>query len=200
LLRARNCAAEIDRYRVFLPLASRLLSAPARSAARDDDDQEKKNMESAAHNIQSSLQETRVFPPSASFVATAGVDAGGLARLHEHAARDHEGFWAQQARAQLAWQTPFVQTLDDSRAPHYRWFAGGRLNASYNCLDRHLPARAAQTAIVFEQDDGQMQRYSYAELHAEVCRLANALRAGHVEPRRPATPGERALIRARFLG
>ncbi|WP_366919549.1 acetate--CoA ligase [Hydrocarboniphaga sp.] len=122
------------------------------------------------------MHETRSFAPPPAFAAAANLNAAKLEQLHAHAACDHEGFWADQARTQLSWRQRFEQTLDSSLAPRYRWFTGGLLNASYNCLDRHLAARGDKTAIVFEADDGAITRYSYAALHAEVCRLANALR------------------------
>ena len=66
-------------------------------------------------------------------------------------------------------------TLDDSKAPNYRWFTDGQLNVSFNCLDVHLEERGHKTAIIFEGEPGDMRRLSYRELHAEVCRFANAL-------------------------
>ncbi len=134
-------------------------------------------LDSRNHNIQSVMHETRSFAPPAAFAAAANLDVVKLDALYAHASRDHEGFWAEQARAQLSWQQMFVQTLDSRDAPRHRWFTGGLINASYNCLDRHLPTRGDKTAIVFEADDGKITEYRYAELHAEVCRLANALLA-----------------------
>ncbi|NGY03229.1 acetate--CoA ligase [Solimonas terrae] len=133
-------------------------------------------MSATAPEIESVLHEERSFAPSPAFAASANFNGERLAALRAHAAADHEGFWAAQARTQLCWQQPFGQTLDDSHAPLYRWFGGGRLNASVNCLDRHLPTRAQDTAIIFERDDGEVQRWTYAALHEEVCRLGNALR------------------------
>jgi acetyl-CoA synthetase len=86
------------------------------------------------------------------------------------------GFWSELARRELVWQTPFTQTLDDSDAPNYRWFADGRLNVSYNCLDVHLAERGHQTALIFEGEPGDSRCLSYRELHVEVCRCANALK------------------------
>ncbi|MEW6167455.1 MAG: acetate--CoA ligase [Pseudomonadota bacterium] len=127
--------------------------------------------------IQSVLTETRRFPPSEDFVARARLDAERLAALHAAAERDHAGFWADLARRELGWQTPFTQALDESSAPNYRWFADGRLNVSANCLDRHLGARGDKTAIRFEGEKGDTRSYSYRQLHAEVCKLANALKS-----------------------
>jgi acetyl-CoA synthetase len=96
--------------------------------------------------------------------------------LYQQAAADYLGFWSELARRELVWQTPFTQTLDDSDAPNYRWFADRRLNVSYNCLDVHLAERGHQTALIFEGEPGDSRRLSYRELHAEVCRCANALK------------------------
>jgi acetyl-CoA synthetase len=129
-------------------------------------------------NIQSVLREERLFPPPAAFSAATRPDADGLAALHAAAAEDPAGFWAAQARALLDWERPFTEVLDDSAAPNYRWFADGRLNVSWNCLDVHLHAGAGEhTAISFEAENGAIRRISYRELHADTCRFANALRA-----------------------
>jgi acetyl-CoA synthetase len=127
--------------------------------------------------LQSVLTEKRLFPPPDSFARDAGLDAAALQRLHDEAARDPEGFWAARAREELQWHRPFTQTLDASKAPNFRWFADGELNVSYNCLDVHLAERRDHTALVFEPESGASRRLTYGELHAEVCRFANALRA-----------------------
>jgi len=135
-------------------------------------------MSSAADNgISSVLAENRSFPPAAGFVAKAGLNAEKLSALHAAAAEDHVAFWGDLARKQLAWQTPFRTVLDDSAAPHYRWFTDGRTNASVNCLDRHLGARGDKIAIRFEADKGGSRTLTYRQLHAEVCKLANALKS-----------------------
>ncbi|HUP92695.1 MAG TPA: acetate--CoA ligase [Solimonas sp.] len=126
-------------------------------------------------DIDSTLGETRVFPPSAEFVERARLDAKKLAALHAAAAKDHVGFWGDLARKQLGWQTPFTRILDDSKAPNYGWFTDGKLNASANCLDRHLGARGDKVAIRFEGEKGDTRTLTYKELHAEVCKLANGL-------------------------
>ena len=101
-------------------------------------------------NIQSVLEEKRLFPPSAEFTAKARLDADKLAALRAEAEKDPAGFWAELARKHLAWQTPFRTVLDDRDAPNYRWFTDGRTNASANCLDRHLGAKGDKIAIRFE--------------------------------------------------
>jgi len=131
----------------------------------------------SSDNIASVLTETRVFPPSAAFSAKARLDAGKLAALRAEAEQDHVGFWANLAKKNLGWQTPFTQALDDSKAPNYRWFADGKLNASANCLDRHLLAKGNKIAIRFEGEKGDTRNYSYKQLHAEVCKLANGLKS-----------------------
>ena len=128
-------------------------------------------------NIQSVLGETRSFAPSTEFVSKARLDSTKLAALRAAAAADHVGFWAGLARSELSWETPFTTALDDSQAPNYRWFHDGRLNASYNCLDRHLERRGSKIAIRYEGERGDTRNYTYAELHAEVCKLANGLKS-----------------------
>jgi acetyl-CoA synthetase len=139
--------------------------------------------------IESVLQETRVFPPSPEFVGQANI-AGMEAyrKLADEAERDPEGFWARHAREQLLWHKPFTKVLDESNAPFYKWFHDGELNASYNCLDRHLETQPDKVAIVFEADDGKVTRISYRALHREVCKLANALRHHGIRT------GDRVLI------
>ena len=97
--------------------------------------------------------------------------------MRRQAADDPVGFWARLAREEITWQTPFTVALDDSAAPNFRWFTDGRLNVSFNCLDVHLQDRGQRTAIIFEGEPGDTRRLSYRELHAEVCRFANALKA-----------------------
>ena len=131
----------------------------------------------ASKNIVSVLQEERTFPPAAEFAAQARVKPEDLERMGREAAADPSGFWARLARQEIAWHTPFTVTLDDSAAPNYRWFTDGRLNVSFNCLDVHLEQRGDKTAIIFEGEPGDTRRLSYRELHSEVCRFANALKA-----------------------
>jgi acetyl-CoA synthetase len=139
--------------------------------------------------IESVLQETRVFPPSPEFVRQAnvpGMDA--YRKLYAEAERDFEGFWARIARENLLWSKPFSKVLDESKAPFFRWFYDGELNASYNCLDRHLKTQPGKVAIIFEADDGKVTRITYQQLYHEVCKLANALKAKGIQP------GDRVLI------
>jgi len=129
------------------------------------------------HNIESVLQESRRFEPQPEFAARARVKAADLAALHAQATSDPEAYWADLAREHLHWHKPFTVTLDDSRAPNYRWFVDGELNVSSNCLDAHLEARGDKTAIIFEGEPGDVRRLTYRELHAEVSRFGNVLRS-----------------------
>ena len=138
--------------------------------------------------IDSVLKEQRRFPPSDDFVSAASFSAADVDAMYARAAEDHEGYWAGLARDLLHWDTPFTQVLDDSQAPNYRWFTDGELNVSRNCLDVHLAERGDKTAIIFEGEGGDKRTLSYAELTAEVCRFANALRSQGIEP------GDRVII------
>ena len=139
-------------------------------------------------NIQSTLHENRHFPPSAEFVRTAALSTEDLNELYAQAEQDNPEFWAEQARKEIDWQTPFTTTLDSTNAPFYRWFPDGKLNVSYNCLDRQLADNADKTAIIFEGEPGDIEHISYRELHARVCRFSNALKAQGI------THGDRVII------
>ena len=142
----------------------------------------------AQKDIQSVLHEDRVFPPSAEFKKRATLQPKDLAALHKRAAEDYVGFWADLAVSEIHWHRPFSVPLDDTDAPNYQWFSDGRLNVSYNCLDVHLGTAADKIAIVFEGEPGDVRKITYAELHAEVCRFANALKANGVNK------GDRVII------
>jgi len=128
-------------------------------------------------NIKSVLVEERRFTPSEEFVARARLKAADVEKLRAEAASNHKGFWARQAQSELRWHKPFSVTLDDSQAPNYRWFVDGELNVSYNCLDVHLEERGHKTAVTFVGEPGDVRHVSYRELHADVCRFANALQS-----------------------
>jgi acetyl-CoA synthetase len=130
----------------------------------------------AKKDIRSVLHEDRVFKPSERFRKQAALKAGDLEDMHAKAANDYVGFWADLATAEIDWHRPFTVALDDGEAPNYRWFVDGQLNVSHNCLDVHLRDRSAKTAIVFEGEPGDVRTLTYAELHREVCRFANALK------------------------
>ena len=145
---------------------------------------------SNASNIESVLVENRVFPPDAR--ASAGARIGSMAAydaLCNEAAQDFEGFWARLARDNITWTKPFTRTLDESDAPFYKWFEDGELNASANCLDRHIGTPVEnKTAIIFEADDGAVTKVTYKELLARVSQFANALKAEGIKK------GDRVVI------
>jgi len=142
----------------------------------------------ADKNIESVLLEERTFTPAPAFSARAHLKPADAEALRRRAREDHVGFWTDLAAQELTWHTPFTVGLDATRAPNYRWFSDGRLNASYNCLDVHLNTRAEKTAVIFEGEPGDVRRLTYRELHAQVCRFANALKAQGVER------GDRVII------
>jgi acetyl-CoA synthetase len=143
----------------------------------------------SAATIESVLQETRVFPPPADLMKNANVSGmAAYQALCDEAERDFEGFWGRMAREHIAWKKPFTKVLDESSAPFYKWFHDGELNASYNCLDRHLKTQPDKVAIIFEADDGKVTRVTYKQLHGQVCRFANALKSHGVKK------GDRVLV------
>jgi acetyl-CoA synthetase len=147
-------------------------------------------MSSASKNIESVLVENRVFPPDAR--ATDGARISGMAAydaLCKEAEDDFEGFWTRLAKGNLQWTKPFTRTLDESKAPFYEWFGDGELNASANCLDKHIGTPVEnKTAIVFEADDGTVTNVTYKELLARVSQFANALKAAGIQK------GDRVVI------
>ncbi len=122
--------------------------------------------------IDTLLTENRRFPPSPEFAETAQAGSG----IYERAKADRLGFWADQAR-RLDWFTPFTTVLEWD-LPHARWFTGGTLNVSYNCLDRHIATpRRNQAALLWEGEPGDRRTLTYWELYRDVCRAANALKS-----------------------
>ncbi|MBP4045379.1 acetate--CoA ligase [Chromobacterium violaceum] len=128
--------------------------------------------------LDSILKETRSFAPSEEFRRKASIS--GIEAYHalcEQADDHYLSFWGDLARELITWKKPFSRVLDDSQAPFFKWFDDGVLNASYNCLDRHLAANANKIAIIFEADDGEVTRVTYSELHRRVCQFANGLKS-----------------------
>ncbi len=127
--------------------------------------------------IENVLHENRFFPPTREFQANARIGSEAqYQRMYKESIENPEAFWGRIA-GELPWMRPFTQVLDWSRAPFARWFIEGRLNASAVCLDRHLTTSTSdKRAIVWEGEPGDQRTLTYAELHMEVCRLANALR------------------------
>jgi len=123
------------------------------------------------------MSETHIVPVPAEVAAHAFIDAERYAELYRRSVENPESFWAEQADEFIDWFRPWDRVCEaDMAAGKVSWFHGGRLNIAYNCIDRHLEARAEQTAIIWEGDDPADSRHiSYQELHDEVCRLANGL-------------------------
>jgi len=140
-------------------------------------------------SIESVLNETRLFPPSAEFVKQANVSGmEAYNSLCAEAQKDFTGFWARLAREHVLWHQPFTKILDETNAPFFRWFADGKLNASYNCLDRHLKTQPDKVAIIFEADDGKVTQVTYRELYRRVCMMANGLKSLNI------SKGDRVII------
>lgn len=122
----------------------------------------------------------KVYPISPEFAQRAHIDAQRYSEMYLRSVEDPEGFWAEQAQKFITWFQPWQKVLAWSYDPenlYIRWFEGGRLNACYNCLDRHLPAHAHRLAIIWEGDNPAESRHlTYLELYQEVCRFANALK------------------------
>ncbi|MGH7623841.1 MAG: acetate--CoA ligase [Gemmatimonadaceae bacterium] len=118
------------------------------------------------------LQETRTFPPPAAFANSATVHS---AEIYDQAAKDAESFWASMA-SDLEWSTPWSKVLEWN-PPWARWFTGGTLNASVNCLDRHVrTSRRNKAALIWEGEPGDSRTLTYWDLYREVCKFANVLR------------------------
>ncbi|MFZ9375127.1 MAG: acetate--CoA ligase [Burkholderiaceae bacterium] len=140
--------------------------------------------------IESVLVENRVFPPSEATVKAARVSGmAGYEALCAEAAKDFEGFWARLAREHVRWTKPFTKTLNESNKPFYKWFEDGQLNASANCLDKHLGTPVEnKAAIIFEADDGTVTTVTYKELLSRVGQFANALKAQGIQK------GDRVIV------
>ena len=130
------------------------------------------------------MSERTIFPVTAGAAESAHVNAAAYEAMYRRSVEDPEGFWAEQA-GRLDWIRPFTKVKDvswDRRDLHIRWFEDGVLNASANCLDRHLAGRGEQTAILWEGDDPALsERITYRDLHERVCKFANVLKARGVK-------------------
>src|ERR1035441_6233015 len=135
------------------------------------------------------MADANVYPPSAEFVQQANVKGmEGYRALYQRAAENPEEFWGQLAEQELHWFQKWTHVFEWN-PPFVKWFAGGKINACYNCVDRHLTtARKNKTAILWEGEPGDQRMISYQELHRLVCRFANVLKA------RGLKAGERALM------
>jgi acetyl-CoA synthetase len=125
-------------------------------------------------NIQVTLKETRVFPPSDEFQKNASIQVGSYEELIRNSKNDPEKYWSEAAK-ELHWFKPWDKTLEWN-APNAKWFVGGKINASFNCLDRHLPTQGQKTALIWEGEPGEISSWSYSQLHREVERLTAAMR------------------------
>jgi acetyl-CoA synthetase len=137
------------------------------------------------------VSDGQVFPVPEAWAKRAHMDAAAYEAAWRRVEADPDGFWTDVAK-RLDWIKPFTQVKDvsfDAKDFHIRWFADGVLNVSANCLDRHLPTRANDVAIIWEGDDpADSRKITYAEAHAEVCRMANVLK------KRGAKKGDRITI------
>jgi len=147
-------------------------------------------MSTSSSAIESVLVENRVFHPAEAAVKAARISGmESYKALCAAAEKDFTGFWAQLARDHVVWDKPFSKTLDESNAPFFKWFEDGELNASANCLDKHMGTPVEhKTAIIFEADDGAVTRVTFKELLAKVSQFANALKAQGIQK------GDRVLI------
>jgi acetyl-CoA synthetase len=129
--------------------------------------------------IESILQEQRLFPPSAAFSQRARIKSlAEYQALYDKAKADPVAFWSELADQELHWFAKWNQGLDWSQPPFARWFVNGKINLSYNCLDRHLDTpRRDKPAIIWEGEPGDTQVLTYAQLHQRVCQFANVLKA-----------------------
>ena len=124
--------------------------------------------------ITSVSREHRLFRPSAEFKSQANLGSEAIyKRLYDESVNSPEKFWGRQAKEQLVWRKPFKKVLD-WKPPHAKWFVGGKLNVSENCIDRHLgTARENKAALIFEGEPGDVRTITYKQLHFHVCRLAH---------------------------
>ncbi|HEV7798969.1 MAG TPA: acetate--CoA ligase [Pyrinomonadaceae bacterium] len=138
-------------------------------------------MSSITTNIESLQQEDRVFPPPPEFSAQAHIKSmAELEKLRVEASADPENFWARMAE-ELHWFKKW-DTVLKWEPPHAKWFVGGKLNISYNCLDRHLATwRRNKAALIWEGEPGDQRTLTYQQLHSEVCKFANVLKHSGVE-------------------
>jgi acetyl-CoA synthetase len=130
-----------------------------------------------SQDLDSTLREYRVFPPPEEFSRKAHIQSlEQYETLYKQSIEDPEAFWAGVAQ-ELHWFKPWDKVLEWN-LPHARWFAGGQMNLSYNCIDRHLDGpRRDKAALIWEGEPGEIRRLTYAELHVEVQKFANALKA-----------------------
>ena len=136
----------------------------------------KLNKKNSINNI---LEENRIFPPSKEFSKNALIkDFKELIELKEAAKKDSIKFWDDYAKSEIDWFEPYQTVLDDKNAPFYKWFPEGKLNISYNCLDRHIKnGLSDKTALIWQGEPGDNKKFTYKELLKEVCKSANGLKS-----------------------
>jgi acetyl-CoA synthetase len=131
------------------------------------------------------MSEEKVYNIPADTAKRAFIDAKKYQTMYERSVKDPDGFWAEQAKAFVTWSQPWTRVSDwsfDAKNLHIKWFEGGKLNVSVNCLDRHLEKRGNQTALIWEGDDPkQDKKITYRELYTAVCQCANVLKARGVK-------------------
>ena len=142
----------------------------------------------SSSDISSVLIEDRQFPVPAEFASKARLKQADLDALHDKAAADYEGFWADLGREHIVWHKDFTNVLDESNAPHYQWFNDGEMNVCYNCVDKHLAENADKIAIKYESEQGDTRDITYQQLHDDICQFANGLKAQGVKM------GDRVII------
>jgi len=127
--------------------------------------------------IESILQEKRLFPPSSDFSQNAHIKSlADYQRLYDKAKADPQQFWAELAESELHWVQKW-DTVLDWQPPFAKWFVNGKINISYNCLDRHLTTwRKNKAALIWEGEPGDSRTLTYSQLHREVCQFANVLK------------------------
>ena len=132
--------------------------------------------ENTSGQIESVMEEDRLFPPSAEFSARCQLNSNeAYEKLYEEAKQDPVAFWERLGREELHWFKDFDQTLQWDE-PFAQWFVGGETNASYNCLDSHLKTRGNKAAIIWEGEPGDQRTLTYEQLHHEVCKFSNVLK------------------------
>ncbi|MBO6979039.1 MAG: acetate--CoA ligase [Prochlorococcus marinus XMU1428] len=131
------------------------------------------------NSINNILTEKRIFPPSKKFAENSNISTQEeLLSLKKQASDNPIQFWESFAKSELDWFEPFQTVLDNENAPFFKWFKEGKLNITYNCLDRHIKkGLGGKTALIWEGEPGDSKKYSYEELLKEVCKAANALKA-----------------------
>ena len=140
-------------------------------------------------SIESINKENRIFNPTNEIVKNANVSGmKSYNTLIKKFQNDYQGTWAELAKELLIWDKPFTKLLNEENPPFYKWFEDGKINASYNCLDRHLKNHPDKTAFIFEADDGEVTSISFVNLYEKVCQFANGLKSLNLDV------GDRVII------